>query len=84
MPSLWQQTIDSLKGVVPSAAPTTPFLTKAKLHHRFIIDSFIGNHCIKYFKAGVHKKLIRQLEVSLKHTDNQEILDIAFVSPKNI
>ena len=47
--------------------------------------SFIGNHCNKYFKAGVHKKLTRQLlNATLKHTNNQKIIDIAFVSKRKI
>ena len=51
---------------IPNKSKITP--------HAYNGPSFIGNHCNKYFKAGVHKKLTKQLlKITLKHTDNQKI-----------
>ena len=43
--------------------------------------TFIGNHCHKYFKTGLHKQRTRHLlETTLKHTDKLNIPDQAFAS----
>ena len=75
-----------IKSGGPICSTLDSILNKSKITpHAYHGRSFIGNHCNRYFKAGVHKKLTRQLlKATLKHTHNQKNLDIAFLSKRKI